>query len=120
MGKPQNLVKTSEARKKVAVTSMGNAIEWFDFALYAQLATYISHNFFGDVASQNQLLFTFGTFAIAFLMRPIGSLVFGYIGDKQGRKVVLTITITIMSASTLALGLLPTSDQIGIWSPILL
>lgn len=120
MEKPQNLVKTSEARKKVVVTSMGNAIEWFDFALYAQLATYISHNFFGDVASQNQLLFTFGTFAIAFLMRPIGSLVFGYIGDKQGRKVVLTITVTIMSASTLALGLLPTSDQIGIWAPILL
>ncbi|MGE7364707.1 hypothetical protein ACQKKJ_15470, partial [Staphylococcus cohnii] len=58
MEKPQNLVKTSEARKKVVVTSMGNAIEWFDFALYAQLATYISHNFFGDVASQNQLLFS--------------------------------------------------------------
>lgn len=120
MENAQNSVKTSEVRKKVVVTSMGNAIEWFDFALYAQLATYISHNFFGDVASQNQLLFTFGTFAIAFLMRPIGSLVFGYIGDKQGRKVVLTITITIMSASTLALGLLPTSDQIGIWAPILL
>lgn len=120
MDKSQNLVKTSRARKKVVVTSMGNAIEWFDFALYAQLATYISHNFFGDVASQNQLMFTFGTFAIAFLMRPIGSLVFGYVGDKHGRKVVLTITITIMSVSTLALGLLPTSDQIGIWAPILL
>ncbi|WP_301421015.1 MFS transporter [Mammaliicoccus lentus] len=120
MDTSQNLVKTSRARKKVVVTSMGNAIEWFDFALYAQLATYISHNFFGDVASQNQLMFTFGTFAIAFLMRPIGSLVFGYVGDKHGRKVVLTITITIMSVSTLALGLLPTSDQIGIWAPILL
>ncbi|WP_210617267.1 MFS transporter [Mammaliicoccus lentus] len=120
MDTSQNLVKTSRASKKVVVTSMGNAIEWFDFALYAQLATYISHNFFGDVASQNQLMFTFGTFAIAFLMRPIGSLVFGYVGDKHGRKVVLTITITIMSVSTLALGLLPTSDQIGIWAPILL
>ncbi|MBM2659764.1 MFS transporter [Staphylococcus pseudoxylosus] len=120
MKNAQNSVKTSEVRKKVVVTSMGNAIEWFDFALYAQLATYISYNFFGDVASQNQLLFTFGTFAIAFLMRPFGSLVFGYIGDKQGRKVVLTITISIMSASTLALGLLPTSEQIGIWAPILL
>ena len=86
MDTSQNLVKTSRARKKVVVTSMGNAIEWFDFALYAQLATYISHNFFGDVASQNQLMFTFGTFAIAFLMRPIGSLVFGYVGDKHGRK----------------------------------
>ncbi|HDJ7535971.1 MFS transporter [Staphylococcus haemolyticus] len=116
----QNAVKTSEAKKKVIVTSMGNAIEWFDFALYAQLAIYISHNFFSDVASQNQLLFTFGTFAIAFLMRPIGALVFGYIGDKKGRKVVLTTTISIMAISTLILGLLPTSEQIGVWAPILL
>lgn len=91
----ENLIKTSEARKKVVITSMGNAIEWFDFALYAQLASYISINFFSNVAKENQLLFTFGTFAVAFLMRPIGSLIFGYIGDKHGRKVVLTVTITV-------------------------
>ncbi|MGX5792071.1 MFS transporter (plasmid) [Staphylococcus equorum] len=120
MSSSYNLVKTSEARKKMLVTSMGNAIEWFDFALYAQLAIYISHNFFSNVAEKNQLLFTFGTFAIAFLMRPIGSLVFGYIGDKKGRKVVLTTTISIMSFSTLVLGLLPTSSQIGVWAPIML
>ncbi|MCD8787439.1 MFS transporter [Staphylococcus gallinarum] len=120
MENSKNLIKTSEARNKVIVTSMGNAIEWFDFALYAQLASYISINFFSNVAKENQLLFTFGTFAIAFLMRPIGSLVFGYIGDKHGRKVVLTVTITVMSLSTLILGLLPTSEQIGIWAPILL
>lgn len=99
---------------------MGNAIEWFDFALYAQLAVYISKNFFGNVADKNQLLFTFGTFAIAFLVRPIGAIFFGYIGDRYGRKVVLTTTITIMASSTLALGILPTSSQIGVLAPVLL
>lgn len=99
---------------------MGNAIEWFDFALYAQLAVYISKNFFSNVADKNQLLFTFGTFAIAFLVRPIGAIFFGYIGDRFGRKVVLTTTITIMASSTLALGILPTSSQIGVLAPVLL
>ncbi|MBF7018075.1 MFS transporter [Staphylococcus durrellii] len=120
MAQARNLIKSSEVIKKVFVTSTGNAIEWFDFALYAQLATYISSNFFGDVAEKNQLLFTFGTFAIAFLVRPIGAVFFGYIGDRYGRKIVLTTTITIMASSTLALGVLPPSDQIGIWAPILL
>jgi MHS family proline/betaine transporter-like MFS transporter len=120
MAQAQNLIKSSDVRKKVIVTSMGNAIEWFDFALYAQLAVYISKNFFGNVADKNQLLFTFGTFAIAFLVRPIGAIFFGYIGDRYGRKVVLTTTITIMASSTLALGILPTSSQIGVLAPVLL
>lgn len=120
MAQAHNLIKSSDVRKKVIVTSMGNAIEWFDFALYAQLAVYISKNFFGNVADKNQLLFTFGTFAIAFLVRPIGAIFFGYIGDRYGRKVVLTTTITIMASSTLALGILPTSSQIGVLAPVLL
>ncbi|MCD8879202.1 MFS transporter [Staphylococcus kloosii] len=120
MAQAHNLIKSSDVRKKVIVTSMGNAIEWFDFALYAQLAVYISKNFFGNVADKNQLLFTFGTFAIAFLVRPIGAIFFGYIGDRFGRKVVLTTTITIMASSTLALGILPTSSQIGVLAPVLL
>ena len=120
MAQAHNLIKSSDVRKKVIVTSMGNAIEWFDFALYAQLAVYISKNFFSNVADKNQLLFTFGTFAIAFLVRPIGAIFFGYIGDRFGRKVVLTTTITIMASSTLALGILPTSSQIGVLAPVLL
>ncbi|KYH13974.1 MFS transporter [Staphylococcus kloosii] len=120
MAQAHNLIKSSDVRKKVIVTSMGNAIEWFDFALYAQLAVYISKNFFGNVADKNQLLYTFGTFAIAFLVRPIGAIFFGYIGDRFGRKVVLTTTITIMASSTLALGILPTSSQIGVLAPVLL
>ena len=65
-------------------------------------------------------MFTFATFAIAFLMRPLGGVIFGKIGDKLGRKVVLTTTIILMAFSTLLIGLLPTYDQIGIWAPILL
>ncbi|MBP2077076.1 MHS family proline/betaine transporter-like MFS transporter [Oceanobacillus polygoni] len=96
-------------------------MEWFDFGLYSYLAVIISQNFFTGVENnQLQLVLTFATFAIAFLMRPLGGIIFGKIGDKFGRKIVLTTTIIIMAFSTLLIGLLPTYDQIGIWAPILL
>lgn len=96
-------------------------MEWFDFGLYSYLAVIISKNFFSSVQNdQLKLMFTFATFAIAFLMRPLGGIIFGKIGDKYGRKVVLTITIILMAFSTLLIGLLPTFSQIGIWAPILL
>nr|WP_285947637.1 MFS transporter [Thomasclavelia cocleata] len=109
------------AKKSVFATGIGNAMEWFDFALYSYLAVIISKNFFSPVQNDElKLIFTFATFAIAFLLRPVGGIVFGKIGDKLGRKVVLTFTIIMMAISTLIIGLLPTYDQIGIWAPILL
>lgn len=109
------------AKKSVFATGIGNAMEWFDFALYSYLAVIISKNFFSPVQNDElKLIFTFATFAIAFLLRPVGGIVFGKIGDKLGRKVVLTFTIVMMAISTLIIGLLPTYDQIGIWAPILL
>ncbi len=87
-------------------------MEWFDFGLYSYLAVIISKNFFSSVQNdQLKLMFTFATFAITFLMRPLGGIIFGKIGDKYGRKVVLTITIILMAFSTLLIGLLPTFSQ---------
>lgn len=116
-----NIVDPKQARRAVFATGVGNAMEWFDFGLYAYLSVIISKNFFSAIEDdQMKLLFTFATFAIAFLLRPIGGIVFGRIGDKFGRKVVLTTTIIMMAFSTLLIGLLPTYDQIGVWAPILL
>ncbi|MGS5041105.1 MFS transporter [Staphylococcus saprophyticus] len=116
-----NKVDPKAAKKTVFATGIGNAMEWFDFGLYSYLAVILGQNFFSSVENdQLKTIFTFATFAIAFLLRPVGGIIFGIIGDKYGRKVVLTTTIIMMAFSTLIIGLLPTYDQIGVWAPILL
>lgn len=116
-----NVVDIKETKKTVFATGIGNAMEWYDFGLYSYLAVIISQLFFSPVGNDElKLVFTFGTFAIAFLMRPLGGVIFGKIGDRFGRKIVLTTTIILMACSTLTIGLLPTYGQIGVWAPILL
>lgn len=116
-----NMVNAQKAKKTVIATGIGNAMEWFDFGVYAYTTAYIGANFFSPVENdQIRLILTFAALAIAFLLRPIGGIVFGVIGDKYGRKVVLTTTIILMAFSTLTIGLLPNYDTIGIWAPILL
>ncbi|MGN5883653.1 MFS transporter [Staphylococcus simulans] len=115
-----NRVDSSQAKKSVVATGIGNAIEWFDFGLYAQMAVIISANFFGNMPKEIQLVSTFAVFAFAFIVRPIGGIFFSHVGDKHGRKAVLSWTIILMAGSTLVLGLLPTQHSIGIWAPILL
>ena len=103
-----NTVDINQAKKSVFATGIGNAMEWFDFALYSYLAVIISKNFFSQVDNDEiKLIFTFATFAIAFLLRPVGGIFFGKIGDKYGRKVVLTTTIILMAFSTFLIGILP-------------
>jgi len=116
-----NVVNSKKTRKAVVATGIGNAMEWFDFGLYAYLAVTLSELFFTGVGNSGlQLIFTFGTFAVAFLVRPIGGIIFGRIGDLHGRKIVLSVTIIMMAFSTLIIGLLPTYEKIGVWAPILL
>lgn len=116
-----NMVDAKKAKKTVVATGIGNAMEWFDFGVYAYTTAYIGANFFSPVESADiRQMLTFVALAIAFLLRPIGGVVFGIIGDKYGRKVVLTSTIILMAFSTLTIGLLPSYDQIGLWAPILL
>jgi MHS family proline/betaine transporter-like MFS transporter len=107
-------------RKAAAGASIGNAVEWFDFAIYGFLATFIAANFFPSGNETAALLNTFAIFAAAFFMRPLGGFVFGPLGDRIGRQRVLALVILLMSGSTLAIGLLPTYAAIGVAAPLLL
>ncbi|MGW7685798.1 MFS transporter [Kribbella sp. NPDC054772] len=106
-------------KKAIAASAIGNATEWFDYGIYAYGVTYISAAIFpGDTESQTLLALM--TFAVSFLVRPLGGLVWGPLGDRLGRKHVLAITIIMMSGATLLAGLVPSFDTIGYWAPVLL
>ncbi|WP_430333195.1 MFS transporter [Rhodococcus sp. ACT016] len=107
-------------KRAVKATMLGNAMEWFDFGVYAYLATTIGKVFFPDASGTAQLLSTFAIFAAAFVVRPLGGLFFGPLGDRIGRKKVLATTMIMMAGSTFAIGLIPSYGSIGIVAPILL
>lgn len=98
----------------------GNALEWFDFLLYAYFATLFAQLFFPKHDPFVSLILTFSVFAGGFLIRPIGGLVLGYWGDRYGRRKILIITIVTMTIVTTGIAVLPTYAQIGFWSPLLL
>ncbi|MDE1918198.1 MAG: MFS transporter [Sphingomonadales bacterium] len=105
--------------RAIAASALGNATEWFDYGIYAYGVTYISAALFpGDV--DEAVLFALATFAISFLVRPLGSLFWGPLGDRLGRKSVLALTILLMSGATLAVGLIPTYARIGWGAPAML
>jgi MFS transporter, MHS family, proline/betaine transporter len=112
--------RASPLRQVISGASIGNAVEWYDFAIYGFLATFIAANFFPAGNETAALLNTFAIFAAAFVMRPLGGLVFGPLGDRIGRQRVLAIVILVMAGSTLGMGLLPTYDAIGVGAPLLL
>lgn len=102
-------------------TAIGNVMEWYDFGVYGYIATTIAQVFYpGNSVSAVHLLATFGTLAAAFVVRPVGGMIFGPLGDRIGRKRVLVITILMMTAGTTMSGLLPGYAAIGIWAPVLL
>lgn len=106
-------------RKAIAASAIGNATEWFDYGIYAYGVTYISAAIFpGDTSSATLLALM--TFAVSFLVRPLGGFVWGPLGDRLGRKQVLAITILLMAGATFCVGLVPTYDAIGMWAPFLL
>lgn len=106
--------------KNVVAGCVGNVLEWYDFALYGFFAPIIAKLFFPSDDQLSGLLATFGIFAVGFLMRPIGSLLFGFLGDKLGRKKALEISVVMMAIPTTLIGLLPTYESVGILAPILL
>jgi MFS transporter, MHS family, proline/betaine transporter len=99
---------------------IGNVLEWFDFAVYGYFAGDIGRQFFPQSDETARQLLTFGTFALGFFARPIGSLALGYVGDRIGRRALLTLSIALMGGATLILGLLPTYAQVGALAPVLL
>ncbi|WML80149.1 glycine betaine/L-proline transporter ProP [Streptomyces sp. VNUA74] len=107
-------------RRAVKAAALGNAMEWFDFGVYSYIAVTLGKVFFPSGNPTAQLLSTFGAFAAAFLVRPLGGLVFGPLGDRVGRQKVLALTMIMMAGGTFAIGLIPSYATIGVWAPVLL
>ncbi|MBF8757699.1 MFS transporter [Pseudomonas guariconensis] len=107
-------------RKAARASFMGNFVEWFDYAAYGYLATIIAATFFPDADKTTGLLATFAVFALSFIVRPLGGVVWGHFGDRHGRRNALSWSILIMSVSTFCIGILPSHAQIGVWAPCLL
>ncbi len=116
----KEIMKTSSSIRSIISSSLGNVLEWYEYTLYAYFSTVISVLFFPQENHFISMLMTFTTFAVGLAARPIGGILFGYIGDKYSRKKMLTFTILLMSIPTMCVGLLPTYSQIGILAPILL
>ncbi|RKF50090.1 MFS transporter [Paraburkholderia fungorum] len=110
----------AEQRRAIGAGMVGYILEWFDFGVYGFLAAIIARNFFPSTDDFTSLLASFAVFGVGFVARPIGSLVLGRIADVRGRHITLAMTMILMAVSTVAIGLLPTYERIGIWAPVLL
>jgi MFS family permease len=100
--------------------SLGNLIEWYEFAIYGYMAPYIARQFFPSGTALAAIMATFMVFALAFFMRPLGAVIFGRLTDKIGRRSVLVTIIILMTIATTCIGLLPTAEAIGGWAAVLL
>lgn len=114
------IIDDSKLKKAITAAALGNAMEWFDFGVYGFLAYALGQVFFPSASPSVQMVAALATFSVPFLIRPLGGLVFGMLGDRFGRQKVLSITIVIMALSTFCIGLIPSYATIGIWAPILL
>lgn len=104
----------------VGASAAGTAFEWYDFFVFGSLTTIIARHFFADAGETVSYIMALLTFGLGFVVRPLGALVFGWFGDRTGRKTTFLVTITLMGLATVAIGLLPDYGQIGIAAPILL
>jgi len=108
-------------RRIVWSSIIGTAVEWYDFLIYATATALVfNHLFFPSNNPSISAIAAFGTYAVGFLARPLGAVIFGHLGDKIGRKTTLVSTIIIMGMGTFLIGVLPTYQQIGIAAPVLL
>ncbi|PIJ51130.1 proline/betaine transporter [Erwinia sp. OLTSP20] len=114
------IIDDAKLRKAITAAALGNAMEWFDFGVYGFVAYALGQVFFPDANPGVQMVAALATFSVPFLIRPLGGMFFGALGDRYGRQKILAITIVIMSLSTFAIGLIPSFASIGIWAPILL
>ncbi|WP_307745283.1 MFS transporter [uncultured Pantoea sp.] len=116
-----DLLSSPRRKRALIAGSVGNFIEWYEFAVYGFLATLIAENFFrlqGESALTGILL-TYASFAIAFFFRPLGAVLFGRMGDRIGRKPTLIFVLIMMTLATAAIGLVPTYAQLGVLAPLI-
>lgn len=119
----QTATRPTGAHKRALIAgSIGNFIEWYEFAVYGFLATVIARNFFqlAGEAPLTGLILTYASFAIAFFFRPLGAIIFGRIGDRIGRKPTLIVVLVMMTLATTAIGLVPAYASIGVAAPLIL
>ena len=114
------VVERGPMRQAIAGTIVGNLMEWYDVGVYGYLAVLIGRVFLPEAAPSVKSLFSLGVFAVTFVARPLGGIILGQLGDRLGRHRVLALTLTMMSASTFLIGILPDYSVIGAWAPILL
>jgi metabolite-proton symporter len=108
-------------RPVIVASFVGTTIEWYDFFLYGTAAALVFNKlFFPNLDSLAGTLSAYGTFAVGFLARPLGGVVFGHYGDRNGRKAMLVWSLLLMGAATALIGFLPTYSSIGVWAPVLL
>jgi MFS transporter, MHS family, proline/betaine transporter len=112
--------RRSRMRRVIWTAGIGHFVEWFDFGLYGTLATVIALHFFQAGNPQAALLSSFAVFAAGFVVRPLGGLIWGSLGDRIGRKNVLATVILLTSGATALMGVLPTFEQVGVIAPLLL
>jgi MFS family permease len=116
-----DLVTPRDRRRALAGSAVGSAVEWYDFFLYGTMSALVfGPLFFRTDDPTLSTMLALAAFALSFLIRPIGGIIFSHLGDRIGRKKTLVITLTMMGVATVLIGLLPTYDQIGVWAPILL
>lgn len=114
-------ITVADLRRAAWTSSLGSALEYYDFALYSLASALVfGPLFFPHQSKSVGLIASFATYFLGFAVRPIGGVVFGMMGDRFGRKLVLLITVTLMGGASTAIGLIPTYASIGIWAPILL
>ncbi|MGN8078237.1 MFS transporter [Variovorax sp. 22077] len=117
-GLPAQGAGTRDAtRRTILAAVIGNTLEWFDFAVYGFFALTISRLFFPTGDETSSLLLTVATFGVGFVMRPVGAVVLGALGDSRGRKVALSTTILLMALGTAMIGFAPTYADVGLWAP---
>ena len=113
-------MSTNDKSSHIVAGAFGNILEWYDFAVFGFLAPVIADQFFPAHDSLAGLIRVYGVFAAGYLMRPLGGMIFGHIGDRVGRKRALELSILMMALPTFLVGVLPTYAQIGTWAALLL
>src|SRR5581483_11371135 len=106
--------------RSILAAACGNLLEWYDFVIYAFMAPYIAEKFFPSSDPLAGLLAVFATFGLGFVVRPLGGILIGRVGDRKGRKAALLLTIFLMAAGTAGIGLVPSRAAIGVLAPWLL
>ncbi len=114
------MTSTWSRRALISIMSLGTLLEWAEYTFYGYMAVSLSGLFFPDSSPEIGILKTFGIFAVGYVMRPLGAILFGHIGDTYGRREALMISLFLMGGATFSIGCLPTFQQIGVAAPLIL